>query len=388
MQFVTVRPLLNRLAFRLLERVLMVSVRVRTSALLLLALLVSAAPAFAQISVTVAWDANTEPDVTGYVVSWGPRSGFYNASADAGNNTQYTVSGLDPDQRWYFVVQAYTADRLFSLPSAEVSTNGVIVQTSGTLLDQRPNLFWHNEQTGRVLTWHLNGTTVVDTKPLSIDGIADTNWKVAGIGDLNGDRHPDVLWRHATEGWLAVWTLQNNLVTATNYLSINRVADPAWRLGGVGDVNGDRFADLVWQHDDGRLAVWFMQSQNVVGTAVLPYNVGPNSRWQIATIGDVNKDGYADIVWQTTDAWLAVWLLQGGSVLLTQYLSIPQMPDANWRIKAVASPDSTGHPAIVWRHSQRGDVALWYLNGPAVVATIKTTPSVVSNLNWTVVGSR
>lgn len=363
--------------------------RVRSIVLVVLALAFSAVSAAAQtISVTVAWNANTEPDVTGYVVSWGPRSGYYNASADAGNNTQYTVTGLDPDQRYYFVVQAYNADRLFSLPSVEVSNNGLIVQTGGTLLDQRPNIFWHNQSTGRLLTWHLNGTTVVDTRAVSISGIADTNWKVAGIGDLNGDRHGDILWRHATEGWLAVWFLQNNTVIGTSYLSINRVADTAWRLGGLGDVDGDGFADLVWQHTDGRLAVWFMRNEAVVGTTVLPYNVGVNSRWQIATIGDVNKDGYADIVWQTTDAWLAVWLLRGGSVLLTQYLSIPQMPDANWRIKSVAGPDATGYPALVWRHSVRGDVALWYMNGPTVVSTIKTTPSVVDNMNWTVVGSR
>jgi len=363
--------------------------RVRVCALLVTALLLSGAAASAQTTVTVAWDANPEPEVTGYVVSWGPRSGFYNASADAGSATQYTVTGLDPDQRYYFVVQAYTAERIFSLPSAEVSTNGLIVQTLTTPQNPRPNIFWHNQTTGRLMTWHLNGTTVVDTRGVSIAGISDTNWKVAGIGDLNGDSYSDIVWRHATEGWLAVWFLrENNLVTGTTYLSINRVADLGWRLGGVGDVNGDGFGDLVWQHTSGRLAVWYMRNEVVQSTQVLSIEVGLNSRWQIATIGDVNKDGFADIVWQTTDAWLAVWLLRGGTVQLTQYLSIPQMPDANWRIKGVASPDSTGHPAIIWRHAVRGDVALWYLNAATVVATIKTSPSVVDNLDWQVVGSR
>lgn len=352
-------------------------------------LVLSAAVASAQTaSVTVAWDANTEPDVTGYVVSWGQRSGVYTASADAGNNTQYTVNGLDVDRRYYFVVQAYTADRLFSAPSAEVSNDALITQGSGTLTDQRPNLFWHNRTTGGIMTWHMNGTTVVDTRKLTIDGIANTNWKVAGVGDLNGDRHADIVWRDSADGYLAVWFLVNNQVVGTHYLSINRVADTAWRLAGVGDVNADGYADLMWQQTDGRLAVWYMRAEVVLSTQVLSLNVGPNSRWQIAAIGDVNKDGYADIVWQTTDAWLAVWLLRGGQVILTQYLTIPQMPDANWRIKAVASPDATGNPAIVWRHSVRGDVALWYMNAATVVATIKTTPSVVDNLDWTVVGSR
>ena len=366
----------------------MVAFRVRVSGLVALMLLLSAAAVSAQVSITVAWDANSEPEVTGYAVSWGTRSGVYSGTLDAGTNTQYTFNGLDLDQRYYFVVQAYTEDGLWSAPSAEVSNNALIVQTGGVLQDQRPSLFWHNTDTGELMTWHLNGTTVVDTRPVSVPGISDTNWKVVGTGDLNGDRHPDILWRHSTEGWLAVWFLQNNQVVGSTYLSIDRVTDTAWRLGGIGDVNRDGFADLVWQHAGGRMAVWFMQGHTVVSTATLPYDVGVNSRWQIATIGDVNKDGYADIVWQTTDAWLAVWLLRGGEVLVTQYLSIPQMPDANWRIKAVLAPDSTGNPSLVWRHSVRGDVALWYLNGATVVGTIKTTPSIVDNLDWTIVGSR
>jgi hypothetical protein len=362
--------------------------RLRGVSLVVMGLLAFAGSAHAQSAITVAWNANTEPEVVGYVVSWGTRSGVYTASADAGNNTQYTVSGLNPDQRYYFVVQAYTADRLFSLPSAEVSNNAIIVQTGGVLPDERPSIFWHNTSTGQLKTWHLNGVNVVDTRNVSIGGISDTRWKVAAIGDLNGDRHSDILWRHDTEGWLAVWFLRGNGVTGTDYLSINRVADANWRIGGVGDVNGDGYGDIVWQHTDGRLAVWYMQGNAVASTAVLSINVGPNSRWQIATIGDVNRDGYADIVWQTTDAWLAVWLLRGANVQLTQYLSIPQMPDANWRIEGVLSPDVTGYPALVWRHGANGSVALWYMNAATVVSTIKLNPSIVDDLTWTVVGSR
>lgn len=355
---------------------------------LLVAVLALSAAASAQTSVTVAWNANSEPDVTGYTVSWGPRSGFYNASADAGNNTQYTVTGLDPDQRYYFVVQAYTADGLRSLPSAEVSNSGLIVQTGGSLPDNRPSIFWHNQATGRLMTWHLTGTSVVDTRPLSISGISDTNWKVAGTGDLNGDRFSDIVWRHATEGWLAVWFLQNNQVIGTQYLSINRVADTAWRLAGLGDMNADGYCDLVWQHSGGRLAIWYMRGETVVSTQVLSREVGPNSRWQIATIGDLNRDGFADIIWQTTDAWLAVWLQRTGTVTLTQYLSTPQMPDANWRMVAAGYPDGSTTPAIVWRHSVRGDVAFWYMDGPTVLYPIKTTPPVVGNADWKIVGSR
>jgi hypothetical protein len=346
-----------------------------------------AATASAQVSVTVAWNANTEPDVTRYVVEWGTRPGSATTTRDVGNVTQYTVTGLTLDQRYYFAVRACNADGLCSGRSNEVSNNALITYTNAAPSDQRPSIFWHNQQTGNILTWLMNGTTVVDTRPLSAAGVSDTNWKIAGIGDLNADRHPDLVWRH-TDGTLAAWHLQNNTIIGQQYFSINRVSDPAWRLAGIGDVDGDGCADLVWQHTSGSLGVWFVRGGTVLNTVTLPYNLGTNSSWQIAAVGDVNKDGYADLVFQTTDAWLAVWLLRGGSVLRTAYLSIPQMPDANWRIKSVASPDASGWPALVWRHSVTGQVALWYLNGSDVMGTLVTNPSRVENLDWQLVGSR
>ena len=37
-------------------------------------------------------------------------------------------------------------------------------------------------------------------------------------------------------------------MTATAFLSINRVSDPNWVIVGAGDTNGDGRADIVWQH--------------------------------------------------------------------------------------------------------------------------------------------
>lgn len=362
--------------------------RLRVFALVLPMLMMFAAVASAQVSVTVAWNANTEPDVTGYIVSWGIRPGVYTSSANVGNVTQHTVTGLAVDQRYYFAVQAVNADALRSAYSNEVSNSGLITYTNASAADQRPSIFWHNQATGQVLTWYLNGTTVVDTRPLGIAGVTDTAWKLAGSGDLNGDRHPDVVWRHSTLGTLAVWFLQNNNVAYTRYLSINAVADTNWRLAGLGDMNADGYCDLVWQHSGGKIAIWYMRAEVVQSTQYVNMEVGPNSRWQIATIGDMNRDGFADIIWQTTDAWLAVWLQRNGTVTMPSYLSTPQMSDPNWRMVAAGYPDGGTTPAIVWRHSGQGDVALWYMNGPTVLYPVKLTPPRVENQDWKIVGSR
>ena len=55
---------------------------------------------------------------------------------------------------------------------------------------------------------------------------------------------------------------------------------PKWQLAGVVDVNGDGYADLVWQHTmSDIISVWYM-----VGSRMISYDAaaGPSaSVWQL-----------------------------------------------------------------------------------------------------------
>lgn len=99
-----------------------------SSVVLALAFLVAppAAASASAATITLLWDANTEPDVTGYVVSYGTQSGVHGTRLDVGKTTS-TVLSLGPGT-YFFVVQAYSIGGT-SAPSAEVSTtilpNGV-----------------------------------------------------------------------------------------------------------------------------------------------------------------------------------------------------------------------------------------------------------------------
>ena len=72
--------------------------------------------------ITLEWDANTEPDLGGYIVHYGTESGIYDHSMDVGNFTSAVISGLDPDTEYYFAVSAYNLDGLSSALSNEVTT--------------------------------------------------------------------------------------------------------------------------------------------------------------------------------------------------------------------------------------------------------------------------
>lgn len=356
--------------------------------LLFAILLATTSPAAAQSSLTLAWDPNPEPDVTGYVLSWGLKYGEFTASVNVGNVTQWTVSGLNPDQRYYFSVQARNSAGQLSARSSIVSNDRVISGlANGSLRDDRPGIFWQHDTDGRLLTWHLFGFEVVETRQLSIPAADDVNWRIQGTGDFNRDGFTDVLWRHQTNGGLALWYLHNNTVIGTTMLSIPVVADLNWRLRGAGDVNQDGYADIVWQHSSGRVAVWLMQNETVLTTRVLNY--ATSGAWEIGAVADVDGDSCADLIWQNaSDGRLAVWTLQGATVTLTKLLSITRINDPNWRIQGAGDIDGSGRPALIWRHVVDGSVAVWYLNGTLVTGTYVTIPGRVDDLHWMIVGGR
>lgn len=91
-------------------------------AFILVFVLLGASTAADAATITLQWDRNAEPAVTGYTVSYGTQSGNYATNVNVGNTTSWTVV-LNPTvtSTYYFAVRAYTATAT-SAYSAEVST--------------------------------------------------------------------------------------------------------------------------------------------------------------------------------------------------------------------------------------------------------------------------
>jgi hypothetical protein len=122
----------------------------------------------------------------------------------------------------------------------------------------------------------MNGTQV--SSSASVGTLP--NWSIIGVGDFNGDRVTDIVWRDSA-GDVAVW-LMNGAQPSTT-AGIGNVPT-TWSLAATGDYNGDGLSDLLWRDGSGNTALWFMSGTKVLSSGVIG-NI--STSW---TLRNVNAD--------------------------------------------------------------------------------------------------
>jgi hypothetical protein len=196
------------------------------------------------------------------------------------------------------------------------------------------DLVWQHQTNGTISTWLMNGTTMISGVVLSPGQVSDVNWKIVGIGDFNGDLKPDLVWHHQTQGLLSVWLMNGTTMTNGILLTPNRVTDTNWKVAGVGDMDSDGRPDLVWQHQtNGTVSTWLMNGTTMREGRLLTPSVVTDLNWKIRAVGDINSDGKTDLVWQHgTQGLISTWLMNGTSMTSGTLLNPSQVANTNWKI--------------------------------------------------------
>ena len=239
--------------------------------------------------------------------------------------------------------------------------------------DGQADLVWWDTYTGEVAVWLGNGAAAPTTTGV-IGTLDPTSWRMEGLGDLDGDGRADLIWRDPTAGSVEVW-LGNGVAVPTTMGVIGSVP-PAWVIKGVGDVDGDGRADLVWREvTTGEVAVWLGNGAAAPTTTAL-IGSAPLA-WVIEGVGDVDGDGQADLVWrEVSTGEVAVWLGNGAAAPTTTAL-IGQVLPTSWRIEGVGDLDGDGQADLAWRDTSNGNVAMWLGNGAAAPTIQKSIGNVV-----------
>jgi len=255
--------------------------------------------------------------------------------------------------------------------------------------DGRADLVWQHDD-GRISSWLMNGIQKMSGSLTDPGSVADTHWKIVGTWDPNGDGSTDILWRHQTQGWLSNWTMNGEQLVGGAYLSPSQVTDASWMVVGTGDFNQDGHPDILWQHaTEGWISVWLMHGTTLMDGRLLSPSRVADTNWKIVGSGDFNGDGRADIVWQhQTTGETSVWIMNGTTLVSGTLLAPAGVGDTNWKIKAVTDLNGDGQPDLVWQNTATGYLAAWLMNGTVRADGIYLTPAQVMDTGWHIVGPR
>lgn len=179
-------------------------------------------------------------------------------------------------------------------------------------------LYWQNTTTGALKAWLMNGSHRVDEIPIT-PGKPDPGWRAKAIHDMNGNGHHDIVFQHE-DGRLQVWYMNGlkkiHQAPMINYSGYHGLKDPTWEIKAVYDLNGNRNPDIIWQRKDGELAIWLMDGLKAYRTGRLLHDGGKtsvDSAWEIGAVADLLDNGQPEILWQATggqfENQLAYWQL-------------------------------------------------------------------------------
>jgi hypothetical protein len=149
--------------------------------------------------------------------------------------------------------------------------------------DGQSDLVWQHETEGWLAVWFMNGLTFIEGRLLSPNRVTDLDWRIAGAGDFNGDGQNDLLWQNNRTGVITIWFMNGTNFAGPGAITPNTVADTNWKIKTVVDIDGDGKPDFVWheQTSAGWLVFWIMDGTNLRLSRLMTPERVPDTGWRI-----------------------------------------------------------------------------------------------------------
>ena len=120
------------------------------------------------------------------------------------------------------------------------------------------------------------------------DSIGDPEHRIAAVADLNGDGMDDVLLRDRSGAWV-YQPMDGHRAIAVGRGAAGITRDPTWRLAGVGDLNGDGNDDVLLRHADGAWRYTAMDGRRVISSDSGPAQLPRDLSWSIPPLPEAGS---------------------------------------------------------------------------------------------------
>jgi hypothetical protein len=176
------------------------------------------------------------------------------------------------------------------------------------------------------------------------------------VGDVNGDRRADLIWNEPAET-NRVYVGLGQADGTLRFLPAQDRAEKRWSgfQTFVGDVNGDGRADLIWNEPAETNRVYVGLGQNDGTLQFLPAQDHPEKEWAgfHVLVGDFNGDGRADLVWNRTQDNNRLYLALGQADGTFQFLPPQERTEQGWSgfQALVGDVNGDGRADLIWNET-------------------------------------
>ena len=256
----------------------------------------------------------------------------YQGSGDFNGDGKGDVLLRHADGRWYY----YPMDGKSYITGQEGAVNLVkntewqfagIGDMNGD--DKDDVLLRHTD--GRWFYYPMNGKTYIPGQEGAANLVKNTAWQLAGIADMNDDGMDDVLLRH-TDGRWYYYPMNGKTYIPGQEGAANLVKNTAWQLAGMGDMNGDDKADVLLRHTDGRWFYYPMDGKTYISGKEGAANLVKNTAWQYAGMGDMNGDRKADVLLRHADGRWYYYPMDGKTYIPGQEGAANLIRNTDWAL--------------------------------------------------------
>jgi hypothetical protein len=171
----------------------------------------------------------------------------------------------------------------------------------------------------------------------------------------------DVVWRNSSSLIVGEMATSGGLLQWGPTLQLGS----QWTVAGSGDVDADGYADIVLRNPStGDNAIWFMAHGTFIRNMAIPE---ATTDWVIRAIGDLDGDGLSDIVEQNTVTNDTYWWRLGPTGWPISYADLGN--SNGWTLRGAGDFNHDGRSDLFFTLQTSSGVQTWisYMNGSAVV---------------------
>lgn len=220
----------------------------------------------------------------------------------------------------------------------------------------------------------MDGGNVLDAGRGRANLTKSLDWRPVGVGDLNDDGRDDLLLRRNDGAWV-YYAMNGRRVIAkeSGWANLPRSLD--WRMTGVGDIDGDGRDDVLLRHISGSWRLYSMAGRRIVPERTTTPAFADLPAWRFTAIGDFDADGRDDILLRHTGGRWRYSSLIGDAVV---HASPALTGNWAWRMAGVGDLDGEGGDDILLRHRD----GRWRSYTALAERTAAATPDLPGDLDW------